>query len=60
MVHFRHSQLAHGVLGVFRMAAGEKDILNVAHDDERERRKMGEGVEGIGGGGPSRVRVLMR
>lgn len=60
MVHFGHGQLAHGVFCVFWMAAGEKDILNVAHFEERERRKVGEAVEGIGGEGRSRVRILMR
>lgn len=60
MVHFGHGQLAHGVFCVLWMAAGEKDVLNVAHVEEGERRKVGEAVEGIGGEVPSRVRILMR
>ena len=36
MVHFGHGQLAHGVFRVFWMAAGEKDILNVAHFEGSE------------------------
>lgn len=52
MVHFGHGQLAHGIFGVFWMTAGEKDILDVAHFEEKERRKVGEAVEGIGRGDP--------
>ena len=40
MIHFRHGQLAHGVLGVFWVAAGEKDILYVTHDEESSGRRV--------------------
>ena len=41
MGHLGHCQLAHGVFGVLRVAAGEKDVLNVAHFDERGRQVGG-------------------
>ena len=41
--HLGHGQLAHGVFRVLRVAAGEKDVLNVAHCDDRGRKVWGEG-----------------
>ena len=38
MIHFRHGQLAHGVFRIFWVAAGEVDILNVAHVEEKDRK----------------------
>ena len=34
--HLGHGQLAHGVFRVLRVAAGEEDVLNMAHFDEEE------------------------
>lgn len=47
MIHFGHGQLAHGVLGVFRVTAAKVDILNVAHFEPKDVRGMRGGqVEG--------------
>ena len=40
VIHFRHGQLAHGVLGVFWVAAGEKDVLYVTHVEESNGRRV--------------------
>ena len=61
MIHFGHGQLAHGVFGVFWVAAAEVDVLDVAHFEE-----MGERCGGGGGAvgsvlwGSSRARIVMR
>ena len=56
MGHLGHGQVAHGVFRVFRVAAGEEDILNVAHFDERGRQVGGTGERGLGCGGFGLVR----
>lgn len=40
VIHFRHGQLAHGVLGVFWVAAGVMDVLYVTHVEERNGRRV--------------------
>lgn len=35
VIHFGHGQLAHGVFRVFWVAAGEMDILDMAHFEEK-------------------------
>ena len=43
MIHLGHGQLAHGVLGVFWMAAGEVNVFNVTHVEGKEGQ-VGETV----------------
>ena len=38
MIHFGHGQLAHGVLGVFRVTAAKVDIFDVAHLEPKDAR----------------------
>lgn len=32
MVHLHHGYVAHGILGVLEVAAGEVDVFDVTHD----------------------------
>ena len=60
MGHLGHGQLAHGVFRVLRVATGEKDVLNVAHFDERVRWVGTTRERGLGCGGMVWCEVMVR
>ena len=60
MGHLGHGQLAHGVFRVLWVPTGEKDVLNVAHFDERSRKVGGTRERGLGCGVLVWCEVMMR
>ena len=58
--HLGHGQLAHGVFRVLWVPTGEKDVLNVAHFDERSRKVGGTRERGLGCGVLVWCEVMMR
>ena len=60
VIHLRHGQLAHGVFRVLWMAAGEVDVLNVAHFEEKVVKVGGERWSGLGCGDFPVTRIMTR